>query len=141
MWVPVAGQLLGDINQLLGDEPTAADGPRGVVYVVGEPGLFFHLANQVASRGEALLILPAGDLAMVVAAGTDTPLETFAITAQHAQRSPLEESTNSRLQPMGTYPYRPSFMVLIDEYPPAVARDPERLPSEEVRLYRATRGE
>ncbi len=108
-----------------GESSSAAD-IDFVIYVYGEPALFYHLSqNRVLARPVAKL-----DVA-------HDGIPTFVATGPHAERSPqfteqLERAGGSLTQ-IAQIAYRLSDFVLLDEYAPKLLDD-HRVA--EIRLYR-----
>lgn len=90
-----------------------------VVYVVGEPGLYYHLASSHASRLN-FIAQPASNLAALTPKPNAPPLPTFIAIGPHSpvEMALLAEQTN-RATLIREFPYRPSDLVLLDEVPPA----------------------
>jgi hypothetical protein len=104
-----------------------------VIYVYGEPALLFHLRCLGAP-----LVLPVETLELEPARVGSEPLTTFLAWGLHAEMDPQFpfrfQRFAGRYEPMGTYPYEPSSLVLLDLVDPRTA---ERLPEPaSIRLYR-----
>ena len=90
-----------------------------VVYVVGEPGLYYHLASAHASPLN-FIAQPASNLAALTPKPNAPPIPTFIAIGPHApvEMALLAEQTD-RATLIREFPYRPSDLVLLDEVPPA----------------------
>jgi hypothetical protein len=100
-----------------------------VLYVAGEPGLFYQLE---AAHDERSVCSPTTSLAL------RDPIEVavFLVTGPHAHRSGSErDPAVQQYRPIAAYPYRPSDLVALDEYPAARLSESGGPPTEEVRLY------
>lgn len=104
---------------------------HAVVYVFGEPGLFFHLPD------DGLAVKPAGDLSFVDIEATRR-LPTFLVTGPHAHRSQAfaDEFAKraNQFELVASYPYDASDFVRLDDVSATQLRA-HREPLE-VRLYR-----
>jgi hypothetical protein len=88
---------------------------EAIVFVYGEPALFFHL-NALGTHA----YLPAGDLDFVEMKKSEVPM--YLVAGPHADRTPAFVEQFSRvkkqLQPIGQYDYAPSDLVLLNQYAP-----------------------
>lgn len=107
-----------------------------VVYVLGEPALFFHLANQSDSPGR--VFVPAADLASLGPPERDTgAISIYALQGPHARRTPTDPAAGiswaeSNAQQVAEWTYEPSTLVLLNQHTPAeiragIAPEPIRL--------------
>ncbi len=105
-----------------------------ILFVYGEPGLFFHLR----ARGLAL-VAPVGDLSFLEAA-VDESYARLLITGPHAHRSPEFAAQLAKhspaLQLVSRYRYQPSPLVLLDQYPAERLLSGANEFEEEIRVYR-----
>jgi hypothetical protein len=122
-WPPVAQKILARTGQRAGGRAPA------ILFVYGEPGLFYHL-NSLGSQ----LVVASANLNFPDAA--DSPATLFLVAGPHAQRTPgyVEEFArgSSRLELIERLPYTPSNLVLLDQYHP---RDLPTEQQQEVLLY------
>src|SRR5690606_9849931 len=106
-----------------------------IVYVLGEPGLYFHLASQSSSPRRA--ILPAGDLASL-----DIPPEAlqrvtiYALMRPHVDPPDADPTAGvtwaeSHARPVRQWPWRPSTLVRLNHSAPAHL---DELPEQTMRL-------
>ncbi|MCA9113188.1 MAG: hypothetical protein KDA52_24765, partial [Planctomycetaceae bacterium] len=104
----IAGQMDKELK--------SSSGPT-VIAVLGEPGLFFHLALVQTQRHEdqRMVILPAADFSSVATAPpTDT--NVFMVTGPHSPLlSDQTQDVEERLSLMSTWSYRPSDLVWLDQ--------------------------
>jgi len=122
----------------------ADDVPQFVLYVYGEPGLFYQLnreQRQPNSLPFVVAVAPedVGRLTPVKTGSIEVP--TYLVTGPHADRDAgFRErwgSSASRFRQVGgTLRYRPSELVLLNELPASEAADPDRHPHFAVRLFR-----
>lgn len=111
------------VNQELANLP-ASQVPEYdcLLYVLAEPGLFYHLASHA---GEDIrdFVQPAGNLGMLDSAQLDKRLPNFLITGPHAHRDHPELLQDNPglpgLQRLASWPYTPSELVLLDDVPPS----------------------
>ncbi len=109
------------------------DGIEMVLYVFGEPGLFFHLPEA------GVIVQPAGNLEFVHPNAPRQRAPTFLVSGPHAHRrdANFDEQLRKyadRFQLVKTFAYHPSDLVVLNLYGP---RAREHRPLEEVRLYLA----
>jgi hypothetical protein len=112
-WEPIARQVVDDVSgraKQLRDDPNEA-----VVFVYGEPALFFHL-NALGTHA----YIPAGDLKFVEMTKSELPL--YLVAGPHADRTQafVEEFSRvkARLKRIAEYQYAPSDLVLLNQYAP-----------------------
>jgi hypothetical protein len=125
--------VAGQVSQLL----ARAENPRpelpAAVYVYGEPALVF----QLRAAGVAL-VSPVQTVELRPVSFDGGAVPTYLATGPHASRDPAFQAAwsavPSRYELLATYSFRPSPLVLLDNYAPSqLGRDS---PIEEVRLYR-----
>jgi len=121
-WLPVARKILHRAEQGRGDQDAA------ILFVYGEPGLFYHL-NSLGSQ----LVIATANLNFPETTES-TPI--FLVAGPHAQRTPAfaEEFARhrARLELVASLPFSPSDLVLLDQHHPrALPADREQ----EVLLY------
>ena len=134
-----APAILADVNAALRELPASADSDLdAVIYVYADPAAFFHLAAEAADRLPRLLIHPAGNLGMTEPGATRRPVAgVFLVTGPRAHRDPAAiDAVADRLELMAVYPYEPSDLVRLDEFPAAAIRDGTAPAEEELRLWR-----
>lgn len=110
------------------------DSPELLMYVYGEPGVFFH-----SGRNEGILGVPVAELNFADPNAQRPSVPTFLVAAPPAARSELFAAQwtryRERFREVGVFRYSPSDLVLNDEHhPDAIARMIPRL-QEEIRLY------
>jgi hypothetical protein len=102
------------------------------VYVFGEPALFYHLR---ANHQE--VVVPVADLSF---ADHPSPLPVLLAVGPHAERSPEFQAEFQKCAPqfelLGTFPYLPSELVLLNEYPPHRLRDADFQREQTIKLFR-----
>lgn len=110
-------------------------GVSAVVYVYGEPAVFFHMAQP------DLAVQPVGDLGFAKPDARPSGLPTYLVYSHHAEVSPtfaLEFArVKERLTLLTVAPFRPSEFVLLDDVPPGKARQHV---GEAVRVFRLDGG-
>lgn len=131
----VASQILTEIETHSVGNRTPPNAPiDAVLYVHGDPALFFHLSNQAPSINTSVIVLPVADPHVTAVAADDvrTFLATAADLADVASLpAPLILKRN--------YEWHPSDLVLLDRLPPLALRDRNQLPPDKVRLYEIRR--
>lgn len=132
-WLPVSRQIIAEV----GSRTEAARGDRdeAIVYVYGEPALFFQL-NVDGTH----VFGPAADLGFVARPPQDASVPVFLVTGPHAERTAGFQEELARnaahLQRIAEYPYLPSDLVLLDQYDARVLKSAgEALPKQHVTLY------
>jgi dolichyl-phosphate-mannose-protein mannosyltransferase len=119
-------------TEILADLP--AD-EHQLVYVLGEPGLFFHLAAQSNSPRRA--ILPGSDLASLQP-GPQTlqRVAVYAVAGPHAGKAEVDPAAgvswaSAHARPVRQWPWRPSTLVRLNHSPPDKLAE---MPDEQIRL-------
>ncbi|MDA1053332.1 MAG: glycosyltransferase family 39 protein [Planctomycetota bacterium] len=132
-WLPIAEQIVAEV----GSRAEAARGNRdeAIVYVYGEPGLFFQL-NVDGSQ----LFAPTADLGFVARRPQDASIPVFLVTGPHAGRTAgFQEDLAqnlSHLERIAEYKYLPSKLVLLNQYDARVLESTgESLRAQRVKLY------
>ncbi|MFG0334023.1 MAG: ArnT family glycosyltransferase [Maioricimonas sp. JB049] len=113
-----------------------------VVYVYAEPALYYHLASLEGTSRLRFITQPAGNLKMThPEASTDRRLPTFVVTGPHGHRTRNElDDALPFLTPVSRHPYRPSTLVLLNDFPPPLPDRTALPPEYEVRLFRLNFG-
>ncbi len=111
-------------------------GPGDVmVYVYGEPALFFHLRSRGIS-----LTGPVQDLSFAESYTAEFPIPVFLAVGPRADDTAAFPAQwagyGDRFQLVATYDYRPSDLVLLNEYSPWELAARADRPLAKVRLYR-----
>jgi 4-amino-4-deoxy-L-arabinose transferase-like glycosyltransferase len=135
----VAAGILRDAAQ------TARElGPSGhsqidaVFYVYGEPALFFQLEKLFHLEARRTAGLPRYVSSPATSLALRDPVEVavFLVTGPHAHRAGAgADPAVQGYRLVAAYPYRPSDVVQLDEYPAARLFEDRGLPDEEIRLY------
>ena len=117
--------------------PAAGDAPvQLAVYVIGEPGLFYQMAARGPER--RALVHPLGSLDFAAPDAQRLPLPLYAVLGPHALRDPAVlrqlDDYAPRLEPVGEFAYRPSYLVQLDNLPASNVGGKD--PPETVRLFR-----
>lgn len=88
-----------------------------VVYVLAEPGLYYHLA---AYKGDKEIIAqPASNLGMLVPGKADPRVPTYIVTGPHAADEDRQLASHPAVIDVAQWPYEMSDLVLLDEVGPA----------------------
>ncbi len=132
-WLPISARIVAEV----GSRAEAARGSRAeaIVYVYGEPGLFFQL-NVDGTQ----LFAPAADLGFVERPPQDASVPVFLVTGPHAERTAgfredLAQNL-SHLQRIAEYSYRPSNLVSLNQHDArALESQGESLHAQPVTLY------
>lgn len=113
-----------------------------VIYVFGEPGLFYQLA-AAAPRHPRLqyVVAPVSSLEFPPARSGGKPVTTLLVVGPHARRTAgFEAAWNrhaGRFQRVGpALPYRASDLVLLNEWSPSEITGPDSPPPQEIELFR-----
>lgn len=115
------------VSQLPDDAGAKERDVAAVVYIAGDPALFYQLA--VAAPASGIVLQPIAESSgLRAAAGTPTFL-----ISRSAENAPELDAPN--LQLIGGRAFRPSDMVLLDERPASDLRNRENVPRDEIRLY------
>ena len=127
----IAEQAVARARSDSGDEPSPASNIQFVMYVYGEPGLFFHIPR------DGVPVQPVMDLDFAKP-GSDHPrIPTYVLAGPHAWKTPefgeQFREVEDAMELLSVFPYEPSDFVLLDDYAP---RHLARHRKEDVRLYR-----
>jgi hypothetical protein len=114
--VSVAERCITSATENCEGEPSSSPEIDCIIYVYGEPALFYHLSR------DRVLARPVASLDVAHEA-----IPTFVVTGPHAARSPqftaqLEQAGNS-MTLVDEIPFRLSDFVLLDEFPPSRVND------------------
>lgn len=102
--------------------PSQSPNLDAVIYVVAEPGLYYHLA---AHEDEQLKYItqPASDLGMLTSRKVDHRVPAYLVTGLHAEKEAAELTRsfepNGTVRSVAEIPYAPSSLVLLDDFSPA----------------------
>ena len=128
-WEPIAEQVIDAVSRRA--RSVRNDPNEAIVFVYGEPALFFHL-NAIGTHG----YIPAGDLKFVETNESEVPL--FLVAGLHADRTPgfVEEFSRvkTRMKLVAGYDYAPSDLVLLNQHHPRELKRDQRI-TQSVRLY------
>jgi hypothetical protein len=129
----VSGRLLSRLEaEAL---PPGVEGIRCAVYVLAEPGLYFHLAAVEAESRVGHLTLAAADYDMARPGATSADFPSYVALGPHADQAEAERLVASgRLEPVAEFDYRPSDLVLLDDRPAWELPAKERPVVERIRL-------
>jgi hypothetical protein len=114
-----ARQLLSELPTVIDRLPRSqASGTAAVVYVLGDPALFFQLS--AAESPLSLIIQPIGDYATAFAGPSDPRLPNLLVTGLQAHRDHPELLSKAvpGLRLLIEYHWTPSDLVLLDDGPP-----------------------
>jgi hypothetical protein len=112
------------------------EGYRCTIYVLAEPGLFFHLATAQPQSPIDHLAQAASDLGMAEPGAHRAGIPAFLLAGPHASQDELERSVAAgRLTPLAEFEYHPSDMVLLDEFPAWVLKKRAARPVPRIRLF------
>ena len=127
----IAGQVIGDARGSSTQQQRQPD--QMVIYVYAEPALIYHLSvGRILAR-------PVGDLKFVRPNALRPTISTFLVTGPHAHRSKTFSKqwnqNRNQFRLIGSYPYRPSDLVLVNGRHPKELTDPSHRPEQQIRLY------
>lgn len=104
-----------------------------VIYVYGEPPLFFHL-SRISDQDDSFAVQPAGNLGI-----TALPVPTYLVVGPHALRNERFrrdwQMHSNRFRLIATYEEDASDLVLLNHYPPTEIGKGDSRPLQEVQLY------
>ena len=120
-------EVISKTNAAEGHDDTA------VVYVYGEPALFFHLRAMGVAP-----VAPIQTVELTPSTANGVPVPTYLVSGPHAIRDRSFQASwktsESRYEFVAAFPFRSSTLVLLDNYVP---RDLQGIGVvEQVRLYR-----
>lgn len=91
---------------------------NAIIYVIGEPGLYYHLASRSAGRFE-FIAQPASNLGMLAPKPNEPNLPTFLVLGLHAEDEKKELAKQDKFAELvEEYEYKASDLVLLDDYSP-----------------------
>ncbi len=129
--VDAAEQALAVAAENCRDEDSGLSNVRFVLYVYGEPGLFFHLPQ------DGVPVQPVTDLNFASPGSDHARVPTFVVTGPNTLNDENfarhMEAAGESLELVGVFPYRPSDFVLLNDYMPRQVDDHR---AADVRLYR-----
>jgi hypothetical protein len=120
----IAEQLLSTIEKDLSlHERSTHPHLDCVIYVLAEPGLYYQLAAREDQKLQ-FITQPAANLGMLQPGKIEAGVPTYlAWTSRTARTNPLADAPPKRLELVQEYPYRPSDLVLLDEFAPSALGD------------------
>ncbi|MEW4488196.1 glycosyltransferase family 39 protein [Thalassoglobus sp. JC818] len=87
-----------------------------VIYVLGEPGLYFHLASQI-TPGLEVIAQPAQGLGMLQTAQPNPEVATYLVAGPHAESEQRElPSRSHQTKLIKQFTYQPSRLVKFDNW-------------------------
>jgi len=90
-----------------------------VVYVLAEPGLYYHLAAR-EDVDLQFITQPASDLGMLTSGKIDARVPAYLVTGPHARKAEAElQSRHQSVREVGKFDYVPSSLVVLDGGSPA----------------------
>ncbi|MFV1963819.1 MAG: ArnT family glycosyltransferase [Pirellulaceae bacterium] len=113
---------------------SSLDSNEVLVYVYGEPALFFHCRRQGLP-----LVGPVQNPQAAVIGKREAGCPAILATGPHAHHSPefaaQWEASQGDFELLARYAYHPSDLVLLNRYPPRDLTRAQPRPREEIRLY------
>ena len=134
-FVAIAHDVVKEARRLAANEqPSQIDGVDLVLYVFGEPGLFFHLPDS------GVIVQPVPNLDFVHPNAPRQRAPTFLVSGLHAHLGDSRFETqlhnySEQFRLVGRFAYDPSYLVRLNLYGPGRRGHPSE---EEIRLYLAT---
>lgn len=127
----IAEQAVAEAHRQVSTEARQHDAVDFIIYVYGEPGLFFHIPR------DGVPVQPVMDLNFARPGSGHPRVPTFVLAGPHAWKSPqfgeqLRE-VDAFIDLVKVFPYRPSDFVLLDDHAPRLL---SRNRKEDVRLFR-----
>ncbi len=90
-----------------------------IIYVIGEPGLYYHLASDDGDRFN-FITQPGSNLVMLTPIPNAPRIPTFLVLGPHAPDEQQELKTETdRATLIEEFPYHASDLVLLDDFPPS----------------------
>ncbi len=90
-----------------------------IIYVIGEPGLYYHLASDDGDRLN-FITQPGSNLVMLTPIPNAPRIPTFLVLGPHAPDEQQELKTETdRATLIEEFPYHASDLVLLDDFPPS----------------------
>jgi hypothetical protein len=127
------GEVVDAARKFVRDE-LKRDSESLVIYVYGEPAVFFH-----AGRQDGILGVAVAELTFADPRSQRPPLPAFLLAAPPAARSENFAAQwklyGDRFREVGAVTYSPSQLVLTDEYHPDALENMANRPQEVLRLY------
>jgi dolichyl-phosphate-mannose-protein mannosyltransferase len=113
----IAEQAIEAASDVAADSPAARDDVKFVLYVYGEPGLFFHVPRDGVPTS------PVQDLDFAKPGSNHARVPTFVLVGPHARKSPVFQEqikeVREQLELIKSYNYRASDFVLLDDIKPS----------------------
>ncbi len=126
--------VIKDIRGITGTTKQLDD-LNAIIYVVGEPGLYYHLASR-EEIGFDYIAQPASNLGMLSPKANAPKVPTFLVLGPHApQEMEMLAAQAGQAKLIQEFPYLPSDFVLLDDHAPA---DLEENRDEVVQLWQIT---
>jgi len=113
----VGQQLQQGVQESSRENPSLLSGVDAVVYVLAEPGLFYHLAARSDANFE-LIPQPASSLQLLDSQQRDKRVPTFVAVGIHESNARSQLEQRADVQFVAEYPYTPSDLVLLDDFAP-----------------------
>ncbi|MCA9081321.1 MAG: hypothetical protein KDA58_12230, partial [Planctomycetaceae bacterium] len=117
----ISQQLRGDLHDQLAQlPPSQVPQLDCLIYVLAEPGMYYHLSAATSPAAPSYIAQPAGGLSLLTSGQSDRRLPNLLVTGPHAHRDAPELLTQppSQLELLAEYPYRPSDLVQLDDMCP-----------------------
>lgn len=115
----IASEVIGRIDRA--KLTREIDGVRCVLYVLAEPGLFFHLGAAQRESPIGHIAIPTADYSMAAPGANTSGLPAYIVVGPHAEASHPREANRliaaGRLELVAEFDYRPSDLVLLDSRP------------------------
>lgn len=112
----VSREIIDQISMM--SEQSGVSGVDAVVYVIGEPGLYYHLASQ-QNPNLRIIANPATNLGMLQPGATPPEIPTYIALGLHADAEKIKLADQSdRAEFVAAFEYQASDLVLLDNVPP-----------------------
>ncbi|QDT54028.1 Dolichyl-phosphate-mannose-protein mannosyltransferase [Caulifigura coniformis] len=120
--------------------PREVEGVRCALYVLAEPGLYFHLAAGQRDSPVGYLTLAAADFDMTRVGPNQTEVPLYVVVGPHADQAEADRLIAAgRLEVVAEFDYRPSDLVLLDSRPAWELPTTDKPVVERVRLLHVKR--
>lgn len=133
----IADEVIAAATADCKDEPLVNANVRFVIYVYGEPGLFFHIPQDSEPGEPVIPVRPVMDLSFAKPEANHPRIPTYVLAGPHAWKTEqfgqqLRDVQDS-MKLIDVFPYRVSDFVLLDDHSPEhLARHRK----DDVRLFR-----
>ncbi|QDT34521.1 glycosyltransferase family 39 protein [Thalassoglobus polymorphus] len=114
----ISKSIVAEIQHFVGTTKQTDD-IDAIIYVIGEPGLYYHLASDDGDRFN-FITQPGSNLVMLTPIPNAPKIPTFLVLGPHAPDEQQElKAETDRATLIEEFPYQASDLVLLDDFPPS----------------------